>query len=107
MSDAKKAQGRFMVLLALEQGPKHGYEIARYLKDRSDGFFSFSFGALYPVLHKLEKDKLVAASWEDSGATRKKKVYVLTKAGRAELGMEREGYEAFTVALAKLLERKA
>lgn len=107
MSETKKAQGRFMVLLALEDGPKHGYEIARYLKERSGGFMSLSFGSLYPVLHKLEKDKLVTAEWEDAGATKKKKVYALTQRGRAAVRKERSSYEAFTAALQKLLGRNA
>ena len=103
MADPKKAQGRFMVLLALEHGPKHGYEIARYLQEASDGYFSLSFGALYPVLHKLEQDKLVAAAWQEAGTSRKKKVYSLSKRGIAALRKERDEYQAFTTALSKLL----
>lgn len=107
MADIRKAQGRFMVLLALEHGPKHGYEIARYLEQESDGYFSMSFGALYPVLHKLEKQKLVTASWEEAGGARKKKVYALTRKGRTALAEERDEYQAFTTALSKLLRRHA
>jgi PadR family transcriptional regulator, regulatory protein PadR len=107
MSDAGKTRGRFMVLLALEQGPKHGYEVARYLDEASGGYFSLSFGALYPVLHRLEKDKLVSAIWQDAGALRKKKVYALTPRGHAALNQERDDYEAFTLAFARLLGRHA
>lgn len=107
MSDASKTRGRFMVLLALAHGPKHGYEVARYLEETSGGYFSLSFGALYPVLHRLEKDKLVSATWQDAGTLRKKKVYALTARGRAALTQERDDYEAFTLAFARLLGRHA
>jgi PadR family transcriptional regulator PadR len=107
MSEAGKTRGRFMVLLALADGPKHGYEVARHLEERSGGYFSLSFGALYPVLHRLEKEKLVSASWMDAGALRKKKVYALTAKGHAVLNEERADYEAFTLAFARLLGRQA
>jgi PadR family transcriptional regulator PadR len=107
MSDAGKTRGRFMVLLALAHGPKHGYEVARYLEESTGGYFSLSFGALYPVLHRLEKDKLVSASWQDAGASRKKKVYALTPRGHAALREERDDYEAFTLAFTRLMERNA
>ncbi len=93
-----------MVLIALEAGPKHGYEVAKFIKERSDGFFSLSYGALYPVLHKLEKEKLIAGEWAASESARKKKVYTLTKRGRIALGEERAAYEEYAAALAKLLE---
>ena len=107
MSDAGKTRGRFMVLLALEDGPKHGYDVARYLEENSGGSFSLSCGALYPVLHRLEKDKLVSAIWQDAGAMRKKKVYALTPRGHAALDEERYDYEAFTLAFTRLLGRPA
>lgn len=105
--DTGKTRGRFMVLLALANGPKHGYEIARYLKEQTGGYVSLSFGALYPVLHRMEKDKLVSASWEEAGTTRKKKVYALTDKGHGALRGERDEHEAFALAVARLLEGNA
>ena len=75
MSEIIRARGVFLALLALKDGPKHGYEIAAFIKTKSEGFFSLSFGALYPILHKLEKDQLARASWEEVGGTKQKKVY--------------------------------
>ncbi|ACY14539.1 PadR family transcriptional regulator [Haliangium ochraceum] len=103
MSDNNKSRGRFMVLLALAHEPKHGYEIARYLEERSGGYFTMSYGALYPVLHRLEKEKLVSATWCEAGGTRKKKVYTLTAKGQAALREEREDFDAFSLAFRKLL----
>ncbi len=106
-ADTGKTRGRLMVLLALQDGPKHGYEVARYIQEASGGYFSMSFGALYPVLHRLEKDHLVAASWQQAGSARKKKVYTLTRKGQAALRAERADYDAFSLAFAKLLGRHA
>ncbi|WP_428266846.1 PadR family transcriptional regulator [Haliangium sp.] len=107
MADSGKTRGRFMVLLALDDGPKHGYEIARYLDHTTGGHVTLSYGALYPILHRLEKDKLVSARWQDASGTRKKKVYALTDKGHAALVEEREDYDAQAEAMAKLLGRSA
>ena len=103
MGESWKSRGPFLVLLALRTGPKHGYEIASWLKDQTDGFFSLSFGALYPILHQMEKDGFVDGSWEEVGATKRRKVYTLTARGREALGEERERYEAYVGAFKRLL----
>ena len=106
MSEPWKSRGTFLVLLALRRGPKHGYEIAGYLEERSGGFFSLSFGALYPILHRLEKEGLVSARWEAVGSSgaKQKKVYALTAKGRRALGAEQASFEAHAGAFARLLE---
>ena len=101
-------RGPFLVLLALRGGSKHGYEIASWIQDRSGGFFTLSFGALYPVLHKLEKEGLLAAEWQAVGepGVKQKKVYQLTNKGRRALESERQRFAALHGALARLLESR-
>jgi len=105
MVEQWKSRGPFMVLLALQDGAKHGYEIAAYLRERSDGFFSISFGALYPILHQLEKDGLISGDWQPVGQ-KPKKVYPLTRAGRKMLAAERARFDRFVGAFGKLLGDK-
>jgi PadR family transcriptional regulator, regulatory protein PadR len=107
MGPAGKSRGTFLTLLALEDGAKHGYEVSTYVKERSGGFFSLSFGALYPILHRLEKEGLVKGSWEELGPAKARKVYGLTRQGRAALAVERERHEEHAAALARLLKRGA
>jgi PadR family transcriptional regulator PadR len=102
MPENWKSRGTFLVLLALADGPKHGYEIATFLKERSGGFFTLSFGALYPILHKLEKEGLVGGTWVE-----RRKTYELSKAGRAALVDERERYDELVGAFARLFGSKA
>src|SRR5687767_6991045 len=107
MGESWKSRGTFLVLLALKGGGKHGYEIATWLEERSQGFFRLSFGALYPILHKLEKDGLIEGRWEGDDSARRRKVYVLTAQGKASLKEERERYDALAGAFARLLGSKA
>jgi PadR family transcriptional regulator PadR len=106
MGESWKSRGTFLVLLALRTGAKHGYEIAAYLAERSAGLFTLSFGALYPILHRLERDGLVSARWEAVGASgaKQKKVYALTAKGRKALGAEQASFEAQAGAFARLLK---
>lgn len=71
----------FCTLACLKTGPKHGYEIAEHIRSRSGGLFDYSFGTLYPALHKLEKSGLVESRWELAEQTKPRRVYHLTSKG--------------------------
>lgn len=70
----------FAILGILTDGPLHGYELKRVLADSEHGFWSVSFGSLYPALRRLEKLGFVNIG-TDAGARRK--VYQLTAEGKA------------------------
>lgn len=106
MQESFRSRSTFLVLLALDAGPKHGYEIARWVEERTGGFFTISFGALYPILHKLEEEGLIRGDWEDVGAAKRKKVYALSAAGKRQLKGERAHHEALMGAFARLLGAK-
>ena len=74
-----------LILSELRDAPKHGYQIALEIEERSGGYFPFSHGTLYPILHRLEKEGLIAGSWSDPAEGRARKEYGLTEAGRTYL----------------------
>jgi PadR family transcriptional regulator, regulatory protein PadR len=108
MNEPTRTRADFLVLLALQTGPKHGYQIATWLEQRSGGYFTLSFGALYPVLHRLKKEGLLSAEWQAVGEAglKRKKVYSLTARGRRGLESERARFEALSGAFARLLAAK-
>jgi len=69
----------FAILGILTDGPLHGYELKRVLADSEHGFWTVSFGSLYPALRRLERKGLIATA----GDTGRRKSYALTPAGRA------------------------
>lgn len=87
MSIETRSLGRdvneLLVLATLEDGPKHGYQIALDVESDSDGAFELQHGTLYPILHRLEKEGLVEGTWEEEG--RRRKVYGLTDQGRRHI----------------------
>jgi DNA-binding PadR family transcriptional regulator len=70
---------RPLLLVALLDGPAHGYELIRRLEQRSGGAWRPSPGSVYPTLQLLEETDLLVGQDEDG-----KRVYVLTDTGRAE-----------------------
>lgn len=86
-----------LILLAiLEDEPKYGLEIINEAKGRTDGYFEFKEGSLYPALHRLEKAKLLKAEFapSDTGGPRRR-YYKLTDKGIKELASRREAFETF------------
>lgn len=59
----------------------HGYGIAKELEERTDGLLQVKEGTLYPILHRLRKERLLNVHSEKSESGPSKKVYVLTGEG--------------------------
>jgi len=91
-----------LILEALEQEPSHGYRIAQQIKDRSQGVLDFKEGTLYPALHKLENDGLVA-SFEGVEKGRPRRYYRITKSGRAVLAKDRMEWRQLSRAVTLIL----
>ncbi len=84
-----------LVLEVIGAGPTYGYEIAQTVAERSNGYFELKEGSLYPALHRMERQKLLRASWREADG-RRRKYYELTDAGRAELATRRTSWLGFT-----------
>ena len=80
-----KNMNELLVLATLRGGARHGYQIALEVEARSGGAFELQHGTLYPILHRLERDRLIRGEWQVDGARRRKQ-YVLTRAGERRLG---------------------
>jgi len=79
-----------LVLGVLSNGESYGYEIIREIRTRSGGQLEWSEGMLYPVLHRMEKEKLIVSSWKVGENGRKRKYYRLSASGKRSLAAERK-----------------
>jgi len=68
--------------LLKEEGPLHGYAITQKVEELTKGKMKLSFGALYPVLHKLEKEKVLVTAREIKN-NRIRVYYALTPKGHS------------------------
>ncbi len=92
-----------LVLKALIFGPRHGYGIARWIRDTSDDSLAIEDGALYTALHRLERRGWVDADWGLSENNRKAKFYQLTRDGRRQLDAETRRWTRYAEAVFKVL----
>ena len=83
--------------------PMHGYEMIQRLEARSEGFFSFKEGLIYPTLHRMEKEELLESQWLGKPGTRRRKVYTVTEEGRRQLQAELGQWESFRHGMSLLL----
>lgn len=75
-----------LLLSVVGQGPAHGYVLIERLAERSGGAFALAEGTVYPALHRLEGAGLLSSRWSPAKeGARRRRVYELTRAGRAEL----------------------
>lgn len=93
-----------LILQALATEPLHGLAIARRIRESTDDSLRIEEGALYPALHRLERDDLLEPSWGTSENNRRAKYYTLTAEGRRRLERERDRWVSHTLAVSKLLE---
>ena len=97
-----------LILAALADGAKHGYQLGLDIETASDGNFRFKHGTLYPILHNLEKQGLIEGSWEHPDR-RTRRFYAITPAGRKEYRRLRKELKPFLDSMIRsvtLIERE-
>jgi DNA-binding PadR family transcriptional regulator len=95
-----------LILSVLSAGEAHGYEVIRRLRDASDGEFDLPEGTVYPSLHRLDGQGLLASSWDSSGP-RRRRVYALTQAGRAQLADATAAWHRLALSVNTVLAARA
>lgn len=88
--DLVAASATPLVLAILAEGDSYGYAIIKRVAELSSGQLQWTDGMLYPVLHRLERQRLVAAKWGQSEIGRKRRYYRITREGLAHLAQQRE-----------------
>lgn len=92
-----------LILKTLDQGPNHGFGITLHVQNVSDGLLRVEEGSLYPALHRLERDRLVAADWDTTENGRRARFYRLTAAGRKRLAEAESSWASIAKGVAKVL----
>ncbi len=92
-----------LILRALSWGTMHGYAVARFIREGSDGSFRILDGALYTSLHRMEERGWISSSWGLSDRGKRAKFYQLTAAGRKALRAESASWEQYVAAVAKVM----
>ena len=100
--EALKGHLDLLILSAMTSGPLHGYAIIEALRRRSAGVLDLPEGTIYPALHRLERAGLLASKWSEHDG-RRRRVYRLTRSGKAALASDIQDWSMFTAAVTAVL----
>ena len=93
-----------LVLKALAWTPMHGFELARWIEERSGDSFEIDEAAVYQSLYRLEAQSFVSAEWGRSEKGHRARYYHLTAAGREHLRREAALWRRYAEAVATILD---
>jgi len=93
--EMKKGSAELLILAILEDGHRHGYEVARQIEVRSRGTISFHVASLYPILYRLEARELIEGRWVEKAGQRRRRYYRLTAQGTEVLAAQRSLWAEF------------
>jgi PadR family transcriptional regulator, regulatory protein PadR len=102
-ADLKRGSMATLILTVLRDGALHGYQLAREIERRSEGYFECKEGTLYPALHKLEREGLLRGEWQQVGEQRRRRSYALTPAGERFLAASAAEWRMFTSRLLHMI----
>jgi PadR family transcriptional regulator, regulatory protein PadR len=100
--DQVKGHLDLLLLQVVADQPAHGYQLVCALRERSGGAFDLPEGTVYPALHRLERQGLLAGTWDEQGP-RRRRVYHVTPGGLAALRAERTEWTRFARAVHEVL----
>src|SRR5688500_19514625 len=93
--EVKRGSTEMLILTLVEDRPRHGYEIAKLIDQRSEGVLRFHVASLYPLLYRLEKRGLIQGRWVEKAGQRRRRFYKLTAAGQKILAEQHQTWQDF------------
>ena len=93
-----------LLLCLISQQPMYGYQIIKELGSRSEGYFQFKEGTLYPVLHRLEEAGLIVGRWQALPQGRQRKYYHITAKGQRVFEEQRSQWREFLTAMNQIIQ---
>jgi len=93
-----------LILQTLQWGPQHGYAVSQALRTRSADVLQVETGSLYPALHRMERQKWIAAEWKVTEQNQRARFYRITAEGRKQLARNRSKWNTMVAAIASIME---
>jgi transcriptional regulator len=93
-----------LILCLLDQQPMYGYQIIKELERKSEGYFRFKEGTLYPALHRLEQTGLIEGKWQMLANGRQRRYYNITEKGLHGLETKRSQWLDFLAAMNLIIQ---
>jgi transcriptional regulator len=92
-----------MILRALGWGAQHGHGIGLWIRTTSDEVLQVEHGSLYPALHRLERQRWIAAEWKLTENKQRAKYYRLTPSGKKQLAVSQSKWEQIVAVVTRVM----
>ena len=92
-----------LILQSLTQGAMHGYGVARWIEEQTEGILIIEEGSLYPALYRMEKRGWVESRWGASENNRRARYYEMTDRGRKQLDEETKSWARLVWAINRIV----
>jgi PadR family transcriptional regulator PadR len=88
-----------LLLCLINRQAMYGYQIIKELETKSNGYFQFKEGTLYPALHRLEEAGLVKGRWQRLPGGQERRYYYITEKGQEALNARLAIWRGFSEAV--------
>ena len=102
--ESMKGNTGSLLLCLIGQQPMYGYQIIKELERRSQGYFKFKEGTLYPALHRLERAGLIEGKWQILSRGQRRKYDHITDKGLLGLAEKRNQWQDFLAAMNLIIQ---
>ncbi len=100
-----KGNLEIIVLKAIsDAGSCYGYQMLQVIADESGKIFEFAESSLYPLLYRLESQKLIQSERRTAPSGKERRYYELTEAGKGVLAVKQVELENLVTGLAKIFK---
>jgi len=93
-----------LLLCLISHQATYGYQIVKELEKRSNGYFQFKEGTLYPALHRLERDDLITGKWQVLPNGQQRRYYYITERGKQILARRLATWQDFSTAVKAVIQ---
>jgi PadR family transcriptional regulator PadR len=93
-----------LLLYLINNQPMYGYQIIKEIEKKSNGYFRFKEGTLYPALHRLEKEGLIRGQWQKLPNGQERRYYHIQEKGQKVLSERLEIWNDFSKAVNMVMQ---
>lgn len=93
-----------LLLYLISNQPMYGYQIIKEIEKKSNGYFQFKEGTLYPALHRLEKEGLIRGKWQKLASGQERRYYHIQEKGQKVLNERLEIWNDFSRAVNMVMQ---
>jgi len=93
-----------LLLFLIEEKRTYGYQLIKEIEKRSEGYFHFKEGTVYPALHRLESEGLIQGEWQELPNRQERRYYQITEKGKQVLREKVAAWQGFSTAINLLFE---